>query len=386
MKSSSDRFLLTLQPKSTASFRRIALAFFILAVTTGFATASISAFGQAAPPLGAVREGDYIAKDFLFKDGEVLPELRIHYRVLGQPHRNANGHVDNAVLLLHMTGANGAVFLSPPFGGVLFVPGGLLDTSKYFLILPDAIGHGKSSKPSDGLHAHFPKYDYGDMVVAEHRLVTDGLGVDHLRLILGASMGCMHTWMWGENYPGMADALMPLACMPTQIGGKNRAWRYMVMKAITDDPGYMQGEYKTEPAGLKTAADLMVMLDITPLKVLKQCPTRDAADECVEQYWSWAGKNFDANDMLYAVSASRNYDPSKDLEKIEVPLTAVDSADDALYPPDVNVLPTEIKRLPKGEFVLIPASNATRGEGTDMLAALWSKYLAELLDRSQPKE
>jgi len=172
--------------------------------------------------------------------------------------------------------------------------------------------------------------------------------------------------------------------MPAQIAGKNRAWRYMIIKAITDDPGYMQGDYKTEPASLRTAADLMVMLDITPLKVLKQCQSRDAADKCTEEYWSWAAKNFDANDLLYAISASRNYDPSADLEKIRVPLTAIDSADDALYPPDVNVLPTQIKRVQKGKFVMLPASNSTRGEGTDMLAALWSNYLAELLDRSQP--
>jgi homoserine O-acetyltransferase/O-succinyltransferase len=227
--------------------------FLLLVHTIGFGIASTSAFGQAGPSAPVAREGDYIAKNFRFKDGKVLPELRIHYRVLGQPHHSASGHVDNAVLLLHMTGANGTVFLSPPFGGVLFVPGGLLDASKYFLILPDAIGHGKSSKPSDGLHAHFPKYEYNDMVAAEHLLVTDGLEVDHLRLILGASMGCMHTWMWGENYPGVADALAPLVCMPVEIAGKNRAWRYMIIKAITDDPGYMQGEYETEPAALRTA-------------------------------------------------------------------------------------------------------------------------------------
>ena len=385
MKFAFAHSLLSLRPRGTTP-NRIARTSLTLAIAIGFVTGSISATGQAAPPSAGVREGDYIAKDFHFKDGEVLPELRIHYRVLGQLHRNASGHVDNAVLLLHMTGPDGAVFLSPPFGGVLFVPGGLLDPSKYFLILPDAIGHGKSSKPSDGLHAHFPKYDYDDMVVAEHLLVTDGLKVDHLRLILGASMGCMHTWIWGENYPGAADALMPLVCMPVQVSGKNRAWRYMIMKAISDDPGYMQGEYKTEPAALRTAADLMVMLDVTPLKVLKQCPTRDTADKCVEDYWLWAAKNFDANDMLYSIGASRNYDPSKDLEKIQVPLTAIDFADDALYPPDLNVLPAQIKRVPKGTFVLLPASAATRGEGTDMLAAVWSKYLGELLDRSQPKE
>jgi homoserine O-acetyltransferase/O-succinyltransferase len=383
MKSLSSRLLLMLRLKNTAPFVHVP-SFAIILMTLASNVVSICAFGQIAPLLPEVREGDYVTKDFHFKDGEVLPELRIHYRLLGQPHRNPNGHVDNAVLLLHMTGPDGAVFLSPPFGGVLFVPGGVLDASKYFLILPDGIGHGKSSKPSDGLHSHFPKYDYDDMVAAEHMLVTDGLQVDHLRLILGASMGCMHTWMWGENYPGAADALAALACMPAQIAGKNRAWRYMIIKAITDDPGYMQGDYKTEPASLRTAADLMVMLDITPLKVLKQCQSRDAADKCTEDYWSWAAKNFDANDLLYAINASRNYDPSADLEKIHVPLTAIDSADDALYPPDVNVLPTQIKRVQKGKFVMLPASRFTRGEGTDMLAALWSNYLAELLDRSQP--
>jgi homoserine O-acetyltransferase/O-succinyltransferase len=291
--------------------------------------------------------------------------------------------VDNAVLFLHMTGAYGSVFLNPAFAGVLIVPGGLLDASKYFLIFPDDIGHGKSSKPSDGLHAHFPKYDYDDMVRAEHLVESDALGVDHLRLILGASMGCMHTWMWGESYPGMADALMPLACMPAAIGGKNRAWRYMVINAIEGDPEYLQGEYKTEPAGLKTAADVMLLMDITPFKVLKQCPTPDAAEKCVEDYWSWAKNAWDANDTLYATASSRNYDPSAGLEKITVPLTTVDAADDLFYPPELNVLPKEIQRLPQGKFVSLPASSATRGEGTYMLAALWSKYLAELLDRSK---
>jgi homoserine O-acetyltransferase len=340
---------------------------------------------QAAEPWPIPREGDYIAKDFHFKDGSVLPRLRLHYRVLGQPHRDGSGHVDNAVLILHGTGGAGTQFLNPRFAGVLFVPRGLLDAAKYFIILPDDIGHGKSSKPSDGMHAHFPKYDYDDMVLGEYLVVTKGLGLDHLRLIMGTSMGCMHSWVWGETYPGFADALMPLACMPIQIAGRNRMTREMAMAAITSDPGWMQGEYRAQPLGLKTAIDMLLIMGSSPLQMQKLYPTRDAVDEYLEKAWSSYMKTLDANDFLYQFNSSRNYDPSKDLEKITVPVMAINSADDFINPPELDIMPKEINRVPKGKFVLLPITDATRGHGTHTLPAIWSQHLAELLQESEPE-
>jgi homoserine O-acetyltransferase len=292
--------------------------------------------------------------------------------------------VDNAVLILHGTGGAGTQFLNPGFAGVLFVPGGLLDPAKYFIILPDDIGHGKSSKPSDGRHAHFPKYDYGDMVLGEYLVVTRGLGLDHLRLIMGTSMGCMHAWVWGETYPGFADALMPLACMPIQIAGRNRMTREMAMDAITSDPGWMQGEYKSQLLGMKTAIDMLIIMGSAPLQMQKLYPTRDAADAYLQKTWSSDLKTLDANDFLYQLNSSRNYDPSKGLEKITVPVMAINSADDFVNPPELGIMPKEIKRVPKGKFVLLPITDATRGHGTHTLPAIWSQYLLELLQESEP--
>jgi homoserine O-acetyltransferase/O-succinyltransferase len=340
---------------------------------------------QTAPTWPEASEGDYVAKDFHFKDGSSLPEVRLHYRVLGQPHHGADGHVDNAVLVLHGTGGSGTNFLNPRFAGVLFVPGGLLDATRYFIILPDDIGHGKSSKPSDGMHARFPKYDYEDMVSAEHLVVTKALGVDHLRLIIGTSMGCMHTWMWGENYPGEADALMPLACMPVAIAGRNRVARKMAIDAIRSDPEWMEGEYKTQPRGLKTAIDMLMLMGSSALQMQKLYPTRDAADEYLEKTQAAYMKTLDANDFLYQFDSSRNYDPSKDLEKIRVPVMAINSADDFINPPELAIVPREIKRVPKGKFVVLPITDETRGHGTHSLPAIWSSYLAELLEESKPK-
>jgi len=364
-------------------FRKSAIARSALLIAFALAWAS-AGLAQAAPSWPEPREADYIAKDFHFKDGSVLPELRLHYRVIGQPHRDSNGHVDNAVLILHGTGGAGTQFLNPRFAGALFVPGGLLDAAKYFIILPDDIGHGKSSKPSDGMHAHFPKYDYDDMVLGEYLVVTKGLGLDHLRLIMGTSMGCMHSWVWGETYPGFADALMPLACLPVQIAGRNRMARKMAMDAITSDPGWEQGEYKTQPLGLKTAIDMLIIMGSAPLQMQKLYPTRDAADQFLEKTWATDMKALDANDFLYQFNSSRNYDPSKDLEKITVPVMAINSADDFINPPELDIMPIEIKRVPKGKFVLLPITDATRGHGTHTLPAIWSQYLAELLDESAP--
>jgi homoserine O-acetyltransferase len=330
-------------------------------------------------------EGDYLAGDFHFKDGSVFPELRLHYRTLGAPHRDNAGHVDNAVLVLHGTGGAGSSFLNPRFAGVLFVSGGLLDASKYFIILPDDIGHGASSKPSDGLHARFPKYDYDDMVLGEHLVVTKALGVDHLRLILGTSMGCMHAWMWGEIYPDEMDALMPLACNTVPIAGRNRISREMAIEAITSDPEWMQGEYKTQPRGLKTGIDILMLMGSSALQMQKLYPTREAADAYLAKAQAAYMGTLDANDFLYQFNSSRNYDPSRDLERIKASVIAINSADDYINPPELEIMPKEIKRVAKGKFVLLPITDETRGHGTHSLPAIWSKYLAELLDESAPQ-
>jgi homoserine O-acetyltransferase/O-succinyltransferase len=365
-------------PGRYAAFRlSIFLAMLLLACTS-------FGFSQANQSWPTPRESDYAAKDFHFKDGSALPELRLHYRVLGQPHRNSSGHVDNAVLILHGTGGAGTQFLGPQFAGVLFIPGGLLDAAKYFIILPDDIGHGKSSKPSDGLHTHFPKYDYDDMVLGEHLVVTEALGIDHLRLIMGTSMGCMHSWVWGETYPDFSDALMPLACMAVPIAGRNRMTRKMAMDAITSDPEWMQGEYKTQPNGLKTSIDMLIVMGSAPLQMQKLYPTRDAADQYLDEALASYMKSMDANDFLYQLNSSRNYDPSKYLEKIKVPVMAINSADDFINPPELGIVPEQIKLLPKGKFVLLPISDATRGHGTHTLPAIWSQYLEELLRESEP--
>src|SRR5712692_1696382 len=222
-----------------------------------------SAGQQAAVP--ATTEGDFVVKNFQFRSGETLPELRLHYTTLGKPVRNAEGRVTNAVLILHGTGGAGSQFLQPVFAGELFGPGQLLDATRYFIILPDGIGHGKSSKPSDGLHARFPQYDYDDMVAAHYRLVSEGLGVNHLRLILGTSMGCMHSWVWGETHPGYMDALMPLACLPVQIAGRNRMWRKMVIDGIRHDPDWKNGDYTTQPrAAQQIATDFLLIAGSAP--------------------------------------------------------------------------------------------------------------------------
>jgi homoserine O-acetyltransferase len=339
---------------------------------------------EAADPLKHV-ESEYVAPDFHFASGETLPELRIHYTVLGKPHRDAHGHVDNAVLILHGTGGSGHNFLTDKFSGVLFGKGRLLDTTRYFIILPDGIGHGQSSRPSDGLHAHFPQYDYQDMVAAQYALVTLGLQVDHLRLVLGTSMGCMHTWMWGESHADFVDALMPLACLPVPIAGRNRVWRDLLIEAIRSDPDWRQGEYRTQPVGaLRTAAGLLLIAGSAPIQMQLALPTRDAADQFVQKYMDRELQDLDANDLLYQLSASRDYDPSAGLENIRAPVMWVNSADDFINPPELGVAEREIKRVPKGRFVLLPASDQTHGHGTHTWAAVWQQYLGQLLESPPP--
>jgi homoserine O-acetyltransferase/O-succinyltransferase len=337
-----------------------------------------------APATLQVSEADATLPDFHFRDGESLPEVRLHYRTLGTPVRNAEGQVTNAVLLLHGTGGSGAQFLKPQFADVLLTSGGLLDPARYYLILPDDLGHGKSSKPSDGLHARFPHYAYEDMVLAEYRLLTEGLKVNHLRLILGTSMGCMHTFMWGENYPLFANALMPLACLPVQIAGRNRMWRKMLIDAITLDPEWKGGDYQHQPAaGLREAADIMEIAVSAPLPMQLQFPARDAADQQLDKLRAAELDGLDANDLLYAVSASRDYDPSARLATIRAPLMWINSADDFINPPELGIAEQAVKKIPDGKFLLLPATEQMHGHRTHTWAAIWQQYLQDLLSRSE---
>src|SRR5215475_6149380 len=330
-----------------------------------------------------VKEGNYVARDFKFRSGESLAELKMHYRTLGAPKRDAQGRVTNAVLILHGTGGSGAQFLSPQFANELYGVGQPLDIAKYFIIRPDGIGHGKSSKPSDGMHARFPSYDYDDMVAAHHLLLTRGLGVEHLRLIFGTSMGCMHLFVWGETYPEFMDALMPMACLPVQIAGRNRVWRKMLMDAIKADPAWNDGEYSAEPQqGLRTAVDLLLVAGSAPVAGQKRFPTRNAADAGLEGLFKDRLGELDANDLLYQVNASRNYDPSPGLEKIAARVMWMNSADDFINPPGLGIAEREAKRLKNGKFLLIPESEQTHGQGSHTWAILWKDKLAELLAKT----
>jgi homoserine O-acetyltransferase len=336
-----------------------------------------------AQNLTSVVQGDFIIRDFKFDSGETLPELRLHYRTLGTPKRDSSGIVRNAVLIMHGTGGSGSGFMSDQFAGVLFKPGQLLDATRYFIVLPDGIGHGQSSKPSDRLHAKFPHYAYNDMVTAQYRLLTEGLGVNHLRLVMGTSMGGMHTWLWGEKYPEFMDALMPLASLPVQISGRNRMMRRMVIDPIRDDPEWNNGEYKSQPRGLTTAIYTLLYMTSSPLQWYKQAPTRDAADKLFDDMVRRQAARTDANDMLYAFDASRDYDPAPNLEKIKARLIAINSADDQVNPPELGVLEKEIKRVKHGQYVLIPIGDKTRGHGTHSLPELWKEHLSRLLQESE---
>ena len=328
-------------------------------------------------------EGDYVIRDFKFKSGETLPELKLHYTTLGTPARDSNGVVRNAVLIMHGTGGAGNQFLTEQFAGVLFGAGQLLDATRYFIILPDGIGHGKSSKPSAGLHARFPRYTYDDMVAAQHQLLTDKLGINHLRLVMGTSMGGMQTWVWGETYPDFMDALMPLASLPVEIAGRNRMMRRMIMDSIESDPSWQNGDYRTEPQqGLASAINILLLMGSSPLQWQKQAPTREAADRFYEDRLKAQLARTDANDMLYQFNASRDYNPLPRLETIKAPLCAINSADDLINPPELGIMEREIKRVKNGRYILIPTSDETRGHGTHSLPRIWQQYLKELLDES----
>lgn len=350
-------------------------------VATLVATMLIATRGYAQDHEAVGAQGDFVMRDFRLADGSTLPELRIHYVTLGAPRRDASGIVRNAVLILHGTTGSGSGFLGKQFAGELFGPGELLDTAAHYVILPDGIGTGKSTKPSDGLHAHFPHYGYHDMIVAQHRLVTEGLHVNHLLLVMGTSMGGMQTWMWGETYPEFMDGLVPLASVPTQIAGRNRMMRTMMIEDIRNDPQWKGGDYSTQPPGLTAAVQLLFMMTSSPLHLQQQAPTRDSADAYIRQYLEHTVAKEDANDLMYQFAASSDYDPSPDLGHIIAPVLAINSADDQVNPPELGLMEKLIARVKHGRYVLIPISDRTRGHGTHSLPAVWKGYLAELLSQ-----
>ena len=345
-------------------------------------SASVATIASAAD-YPAPTESDFTVRDFKFQSGETLPELRIHYRTLGAPQKDPQGKTTNAVLIMHGTIGSGAQFIRPEFAGELFGKDQPLDATKYFIVLPDGIGHGKSSKPSDGMHAKFPHYGYVDMVEADYRLLTEGLGVNHVRLVMGTSMGGMHTWLWGELHPDFMDALMPLASLPTQISGRNRGWRRIVIDAIRNDPAWNGGEYKTQPPSLHTAAQMLWFMSSNPLLRQKEAPTLAKTDEVLHKFVDGIVKADDTNDVLYAVEASHDYDPGPNLEKIRAPLLAINSADDLINPPELGILEHEIKRVPHGRALVIPMSDKTRGHGSHTIGSLWKDELMKLLSESQ---
>jgi homoserine O-acetyltransferase/O-succinyltransferase len=331
-------------------------------------------------------ESDFTIRDFKFQSGETLPELRVHYRALGKPEKDAQGKTTNAVLIMHGTTGSGAQFIRSEFAGELFGKDQPLDATKFFIVLPDGIGHGKSSKPSDGMHAKFPRYGYLDMIEADYRLLTEGLGVNHARLVMGTSMGGMHTWLWGELHPDFMDALMPLASLPTQISGRNRAWRRVVIDAIRNDSLWEGGEYKTQPPSLRTAAEMLWFMSSNPVLRQKDAPSLVKTDEVLDKFVEQIVKTDDANDVLYALEASHDYDPGPNLEKIQAPLLAINSADDLINPPELGILEREIKRVPHGRAVVTPMSDKTRGHGSHTIATLWKDELAKLLKESEQSQ
>jgi homoserine O-acetyltransferase/O-succinyltransferase len=356
------------------NFKIRIFAFFSSVLVAGF----VSAADYPKPT-----EADFLIRDFKFQSGETLPELRLHYRTFGTPQKDSQGKTTNAVLIMHGTTGSGTQFIRPEFAGELFGKDQPLDATKFFIVLPDGIGHGNSSKPSEGMHAKFPRYGYLDMVEADYRLLTDGLGVNHARLVMGTSMGGMHTWLWGELHPDFMDALMPLASLPTQISGRNRAWRRIVIDAIRNDPAWNGGEYTTQPPSLHTAAQMLWFMSSNPVLRQKDAPTLAKTDEVLDKFVDQTVKADDANDVLYAVEASRDYDPGPNLQKIRAPVLAINSADDLINPPELGILEREIKRLPHGRAIVIPMSDKTRGHGSHTIASLWKDELVKLLKETE---
>ena len=329
-------------------------------------------------------EADFTVRNFHFRSGETLPQVRLHYTMLGQAHRNAAGEIDNAVMVLHGTGGSGHQFLAPQFASELYGPGQPLDIRKYWIILPDNLGHGGSSKPSDGLHMKFPHYDYDDMVELQHRLLAEGLGLKHVRLIMGTSMGCMHAFVWGETYPDFSKALMPMAFEPVQIAGLNRMWRQLIIDGIESDPAWANGEYASQPAqGIRTASSISVIAGGAPLNFQALWPSRDVAVKEVRERVARDMAHRDANDMIYQFDSSRNYDPWPNLEKISAPMTWINSADDFINPRNFPYPQEAMKRMPNARFRLVPETPDTHGHGTHTWAINWKADLIQLLARSK---
>lgn len=329
-------------------------------------------------------EGDVVLKNFRFGAGEQMDALRMHYATLGEPRRDAAGRVINAVMALHGTGGSGRQFLAPQFAGELFGPGQPLDLRRWYVILPDNIGHGGSSKPSDGMRMRFPQYDYDDMVEAQRRLLVEGLKIDRLRLLMGTSMGCMHGFVWGVKHPGFVQAMMPMACLPTAIVGHNRMWRRAAIEGVMQDPAWRGGEYAGQPLqGLRTAVSLLHVVGFAPLYLQKEYDTREKADAYILGRLSMDIPTRDANDLIYQLASSRNYDPSGELEKISTPLTWINSSDDFINPWDYGIAERAAKRLPHGRYVLIKATQETRGHGTHTWAKFWKQELIDLLNRTE---
>ena len=345
--------------------------------------ASTPAPGAAATAITwPTQEGNVSLADFKFRSGETVPRLNMHYTTLGKPHRNAAGEIDNAILVLHGTGGSGQQFLRPQFADELYGPGQPLDINRYWIILPDNIGHGKSSKPSDGLRMQFPKYDYDDMVETQ-RLMLKELGVTRLRLIFGTSMGCMHAFVWGETHPNFARALMPMACEPIEIAGLNRMWRQLAINGIKADPAWQSGAYTAQPAlGLRTAQSLLFVAGAAPLNYQMQYPSRLAAGAFAEERVSTALAALDANDLIYQLESSRNYNPWPKLEVISAPVMWINSADDFINPRNLNVPDQAVKRMPNASFRMIAESDDTRGHGSHTWAKFWKDDLVQLLART----
>lgn len=342
----------------------------------------VAARSTAADYGSQARERDVAVRDFRFHDGRVLPELKIHYLTLGTPRRDRGGRINNAVMVLHGTGGSGRQFLQPQFADELFGPGQPLDVSRYYLILPDGIGHGGSSKPSDGLRMRFPAYNYADMVEAQ-RTLLDRLGVQRLRLLMGTSMGCMHGFIWGERYPQRVGAMMPTACLPVRIAGHNRMWRKAAIEGIKADPAWRGGEYRMQPVqGLRTAVSLLQVAGFAPLYLQKAYPTPDAADAYITDRIAKDIPTRDANDLIYQLGASYDYDPSAALERIRVPTTWVNSSDDFINPAEYGIAERAAARLPDARYVLIKATDETRGHSTHTWARFWKGELVALLQRT----
>lgn len=347
--------------------------------------------------------GEYSISNFTFDTGETIPSLKLHYQTLGTLQTTHNGKYSNAILIMHGTGGSSAQFLNDQFAGELFNPGQPLDAQKFFLILRDGIGHGQSSKPSSSRSrsrssssssTSFPQYTYDDMVRADHRLLTEHLRVRHLRLVMGTSMGGMQSWVWGERYPDFMDALMPLASLPVQISGRNRMWRRMAMEAIRSDLAWKCGEYDDESeqqqqpvSGLTTALDILTLMSSSPLQYQLQCPSRDAADEFLDERIRLGLESTDANDLWYALNASREYDPKLESSNIQAPLLAVNSADDQINPPELGILEHEVatglRNCRWKKAVVLPISKDTKGHGSHTWAVLWKDLLEELLAKTE---